>query len=572
MSIIDEIRAKTDIVEVIGQYTRLVKSGKTFKGLCPFHAEKHGSFFVYPDQQTWHCFGACGTGGDVFSFIMKKEGVTFGEARNLMAKRSGIVIPENPIQLQSRERNDRLYQINEMAADYYHQLLLKAPEAEKVRQYLAGRHLNAGSVTDFKLGYSPNAWDNLLRYLSERGFESTEMLEAGLIMDPEGKSSHDRFRHRLMFPIGDMRGRIIGFGARALDDTPPKYLNSPQTPLFDKGGSLYALHLARETMRKADQAVIVEGYMDVILAHQYGFRNVIACMGTAIGEKHCQTLKKITRRLVLALDADSAGEAATLRAVTLENAMEAEIRMTILPSGKDPDEIIIADPAAWSRYVEQAVPIMDFIFERTAAGLDMKTANGRNTAADRLLPVVDQMLNPVRQVSYIDKLAKMTGANKNEIVTRMRQNRVQAYAGRPVSSAPTPHKLTARPLEEYCLSLLLQHPELTRQCQRLSADYFVNTENREIFKAIMETEPPAEPRLILDASLQEHCANLTDKIIPGEQLENKLNEIILRLHEEHLKQQVRRAAEAPAPVESEELRQVFLEKDRLGMRKRRQAE
>jgi DNA primase len=571
MSIIDDIRAKTDIVEVIGQYTRLVKSGKTFKGLCPFHAEKHGSFFVYPDQQTWHCFGACGTGGDVFSFIMKQEGLSFGEARNLMAKRAGIVIPENTIQTHSRERNDRLFQLNEMAADYYHQLLLKAPEAEKVRQYLAKRGLDAGSVTDFKLGYSPNAWDNLQRYLGERGFEPGEMLEAGLIMEPGGKSSHDRFRHRLMFPIADIRGRIIGFGARALDDTPPKYLNSPQTPLFDKGGSLYALHLAREAMRKADQAVIVEGYMDVILAHQHGFKNVIACMGTAIGEKHCQTLKKITRRLVLALDADSAGEAATLRAVTLENALEAEIRMTILPAGKDPDEIILADPAAWSRHVEEAVPIMDFIFERTAAGLDMKTSNGRNTAADKLLPVVDQMQNPVRQVSYINRLAEMTGADKNDIVTRLRQNRVQAYAGRPVAYA-APRKLTARPLEEYCLSLLLQHPELARQCQRLSGEYFVNSENREIFRAILETEPPADPRLLLDASLQDHCAGLADKKVPGEQLENKLNEIILRLREERLKQQLRHAAEEPAPAESEELRQVFIEKDRLGMRKRRQSE
>jgi DNA primase len=572
MSIIDEIRAKTDIVEVIGQYTRLVKSGKTFKGLCPFHAEKHGSFFVYPDQQTWHCFGACGTGGDVFSFVMKRENLSFGEARNLMAARAGIVIPENTVQTHSRERNDRLYQINEMAADYYHQLLLKAPEAEKVRLYLANRHLDAGSVAEFKLGYSPNAWDNLQRYLAERGFESGEMLEAGLIMQPDGKSSHDRFRHRLMFPIADMRGRITGFGARALDDTPPKYLNSPQTPLFDKGGSLYALHLAREAMRKADQAVIVEGYMDVILAHQHGFKNVIACMGTAIGEKHCQTLKKITRRLVLALDADSAGEAATLRAVTLENSLEAEIRMTILPAGKDPDEIIIADPAAWSRHVEEAVPIMDFIFERTAAGLDMKTANGRNTAADKLLPVVDQMQNPVRQVSYINRLAEITGADKNDIVTRLRQNRVQAYAGRPMAAAAAPRKLTARPLEEYCLSLLLQHPELARQCQRLAAEYFVNSENREIFRAILATEPPADPRLLLDASLQDHCAGLVDKKVPGEQLENKLNEIILRLREERLKQQVRHAAEEPAPAESEELRQVFIEKDRLGMRKRRQSE
>lgn len=371
MSTVDEIKQKIDIVEVVSHYTALTKSGKTFKGLCPFHSEKHSSFFVYPDQQSWHCFGACGTGGDVFSFVMKKEGVDFGEALRRLAEKAGVVLPQAAGAEKSREKNERLYQANEAAAEYYHQLLLTSKEAERLRQYLAQRGLNAQSVETFMLGYSPNAWDALRQHLEEGGFTEAELLAAGLLSESEAKKLHDRFRHRLMFPIADARGRVIGFGGRALDDSTPKYLNSPDTPLFHKAENLYGLHLAREAMRKLDQAVVVEGYMDVILPHQYGFTNVIASMGTAIGESHARIIKKLTRNLVLALDADSAGEEATLRSVSLENALEGEIRVAIMPEGKDPDEIVTEDAQRWQKLMDEAMPVLDYTFERLTAGLDL---------------------------------------------------------------------------------------------------------------------------------------------------------------------------------------------------------
>jgi DNA primase len=259
MSVIDEIKQKIDIVEVIGQYTKLSRSGKGLKGLCPFHSEKHGSFFVYPDQQTWHCFGACGTGGDVFSFIMKKEGCDFTEAKKMLAERAGVTLaPEGYGEKERKEKNDRLYRINEAAAEYYHQLLLTSPEAEKTRQYLLKRGLNAASVENFKLGYAPMSRDALMQHLLERGFSVEEMVSAALVIEPENRSRHDLFHHRLHFPIADARDRVTGFGGRALDEAIPKYLNTLQTDVFDKKATLYALNRARDEARKQDRMVIVE--------------------------------------------------------------------------------------------------------------------------------------------------------------------------------------------------------------------------------------------------------------------------------------------------------------------------
>ena len=289
MSVIDEVKQRIDIVDVIGQYASLTKAGRTFRGLCPFHSEKHPSFFVYPEQQSWHCFGACNTGGDVFSFIMKKQGIDFGEALRLLAQRAGVTIPSKfeP----EAEGKERLYQANQAAAQYFHNLLLNSPAGEKAKNYVASRGVSPKTVTDFQLGFSLNSWEALKQHLMERGYTENELLTTGLITESERGETHDRFRNRLMFPILDSRGRITGFGARALDDSLPKYLNSAQTPLFDKSSSLYGINLAQAAIRQQNLAVIVEGYMDVITAHQNGFNNVVASMGTAVTEKQVNILK-----------------------------------------------------------------------------------------------------------------------------------------------------------------------------------------------------------------------------------------------------------------------------------------
>ncbi len=253
MGVIDEIKQKIDIVEVIGQYVQLTKSGRTFRAPCPFHSEKKPSFFVYPEQQTWHCFGACNTGGDVFSFIMKKEGLDFGDALRLLAEKTGVALPSRAKSEAEDKARDKILQINQAAAQYFHNLLLSSQAAENARHYLKGRGLNDKSITDFQLGYSLPGWESLKQYLLEKGFTESELFEAGLIIKSEetGKT-HDRFRDHIMFPIMDERGRVTGFGARVLDPASegPKYINSPQTRVFDKSGSLYGIHLAKSAIRQ----------------------------------------------------------------------------------------------------------------------------------------------------------------------------------------------------------------------------------------------------------------------------------------------------------------------------------
>src|ERR1035437_3845666 len=270
MGVIDDVKQKIDILEVIGQYVQLTKSGRTFRAPCPFHSEKKPSFFVYPEQQSWHCFGACHTGGDVFSFIMKEEGLDFGDALRALAEKTGVAIPSQAKSEAEDKARDIIFQINQAASQYFHNLLLNSPAAAKARQYLESRGVNEKSISDFQFGYSLPSWEALKLYLTEKGFGEADLINAGLLIrTEESGKTHDRFRDHIIFPIMDDRGRATGFGARVLDNSSPKYVNSPQTRIFDKSGSLYGIHLSRSFIREQNLAVLVEGYMDVIIAHQY---------------------------------------------------------------------------------------------------------------------------------------------------------------------------------------------------------------------------------------------------------------------------------------------------------------
>jgi len=478
MSVIDEVKQKIDIVEVVGQYVRLTKSGRTLRGLCPFHSEKHPSFFVYPEQQSWHCFGACNTGGDVFSFVMKKEGIDFGETLRLLAQKAGVTLSTKS-EPKAKEK-ERLYQVNQAAAQYFHDLLLHSPDGEKARTYLDSRALSVNAIIDFQLGFSLNSWEALKQYLLERGYTYGELLEAGLIVETEIGKTHDRFRNRLLFPICDIRGRITGFGARALDDSMPKYLNSPQTPIFDKSGSLYGINLAKAAIRKQEMAVIVEGYMDAITAHQNGFDNVVASMGTAVTEKQVSTIKRLTKNMDLALDADEAGEEAMLRGVGYENTLDAEVKVIILPEGKDPDDVIREDAPMWQYLLEKALPVVDYTFNMVTAELDLTTATDKTLAVGKLLPIIAEIKDNTRRDHYLNKLSELTGTSYRKLeaaLSRVKPDRrAQEPKGEAIAQALRP--VFASPLEEYCLALLLQHPELRGSSQHPSPEYFESSENR----------------------------------------------------------------------------------------------
>lgn len=565
MSVIDEIKQKVDIVDVISEYVPLQKAGQNFRALCPFHAEKHPSFFVFPERQSWRCFGACAAGGDVFSFVMKKENLDFGQALRFFADRAGISLSPQPAAESEDKERARLWEINEVAAEYYHTLLLSSRSGEEARNYLLRRDIPSQSIQDFQLGFSPDNWEALRQYLLGKGYEEAELVAAGLAVAREEGGSYDRFRGRLMFPIRSIRGRVIGFGARALDDSLPKYLNSPQTAIFDKSGCLYGIDRAQAAIRRHNLAVVVEGYMDVIRAHQYGFDNVVASLGTAITEKQVSMLKRLTANVSLALDADAAGREATLRGaevanralekkvtpilnwrgwVKYEDTLNAELRVIALPQGKDPDDVIKEDTQLWQHLVEEASPMVDYAIEVTAARFDVTKARDKSLAVEQLLPLVFEIKDPLRQSHYLQKLARVVRVNEHTLegMWRRFQPTKQMRYNKHGEKSEFPSMALAlslsSPLEEYCLALLFQYPELRAHCEGLSSEYFQYSESRELFIRWQGTPVPVELRGSLDSALQEHLERILKQVIPPiaeKERERVLAHCILRLRERWLK-------------------------------------
>jgi DNA primase len=587
MSVIDEVKQRTEISEVISQYTTLTKAGRTFKALCPFHSEKHPSFFIYPEQQSWHCFGACNTGGDVFSFIMKKEGIDFGEALRLLAQRAGVRIPSRFESEAGKDEKERLYQVNQAAAHYFYNLLLNSPTGEKAREYFANRGLSPETIANFQLGFSPNSWEALKQYLKERGYTDGELVTAGLVIEAETGKTRDRFRNKLMFPIFDIRGLITGFGARVLDDSLPKYINSPQTPIFDKSGSLYGVNLAQAAIRQQNLAVIVEGYMDVITAHQNGFSNVVASMGTSVTEKQVSTLKRLTKNMALALDADTAGEEAMLRSVSHENTLDAEVKVIILPRGRDPDDVIREDATMWQYLLEEALPVVNYTFNMVTSELDLTIANDKTLAVSRLLPIIADIKDPVRQAHYLQKLARLVKVSERSIEAAL--SIIKPSKGRPkAKESVTLRPLLSNRLEEYCLALLLQHPELKQRRQGPSPEYFQNSENLEIFIAWQQVNDLPSLKEKLDPAIWGHLDSLITKNLPANQIEQKYDNCVLRLREEFLRSlEIKRGEVLALAAEtggidaelaklqeqgaeiSAQLGEVFIQKARRGQHQRR---
>jgi len=406
MSVVDEIKDRLDIIEFIGQYVPLKKAGRNYKGLCPFHSEKTPSFIVFPDSKTWHCFGACGIGGDILTFVMRRENLEFREALEELARRAGISLrPQTPQEATAHKAMTLLAEINDAAAAQFNHWLTQSNAGAQARRYLEKRGLNQESWGAFQLGYAPDEWHALEQALTAKGYRIPDIISAGLLSEREDGGHHDRFRGRLTFPIRDIRGQVVGFGGRVLDDALPKYLNSPQTPLFDKSSILYGIDLAKDAIREQGLAVIVEGYMDVLMAHQHGIRNVVASMGTALTEPQLKILKRLTKKIALALDSDAAGDRGTLRGletakqvldyqavpvptsrglVDYEARLDTEIKIITLPTGLDPDEIIRSDAAEWARLVESSLPVVDYYFQALTRDLDLSSSQGKAEAVHRL--------------------------------------------------------------------------------------------------------------------------------------------------------------------------------------------
>ena len=553
MSDVDEIKQRIDIVDLISQHVALKRAGRGYTALCPFHSERTPSFHVDPSRQTWHCFGACGTGGDIFSFIMKKEGCEFREAMTILAERAGLALHQKR-DVQEDARRARLYDVNEAAAAFFAAALKSsdgphATGAAKARDYVAERRLAEASVERFQLGYAPNSWDALLHHLDSRGFGAQDAVAAGIAIEGD-RGPYDRFRHRLMFPIRDDRGRVAGFGGRLLpgealgagDGNQPKYVNTSQSPIFDKGAMLYALDLAKDAIRNDGRAVIVEGYMDVIAAHEHGFDNVIASMGTALTERQVGLLKRHTKNLVLALDADAAGSDATLRGVQVvadavdhettpvanwrgvikhQETLAADIRVLTMPEGRDPDDVIRTDAELWPQLVAEAKPVLDYLFDAVTARHDLSQPRERSAVSSVLLPMIAAVSDKVVQSHYMQQLARIaqideatlrldmrTPARKQNVSHEAKEN-VQRNAG------PRDKK------EEFCLALLFRYPELLAEGMTIDSHLFGYSENRALFETWVGWTEGGEPAPftafedLLDADLRPQYERILNISLPA---------------------------------------------------------
>ena len=553
MSVVEEIKERLDIVEVISAYVPLRKAGNLYKGLCPFHQEKTPSFVVYPDRGTWHCFGACGTGGDVFSFVMKRDNLDFREALEALAQKAGVnLAPPSAERSQHEQHIDRLREINQAAAVFFHNQLRHAPQAQGARDYLAGRELSDATIDGFLLGYAADRWDGLLAHLLSKNYEPADILAAGLVIEREqaepGRSPYyDRFRHRIMVPIRDIHGHVIGFGARALrGDQQPKYLNTPQTLLFEKSSVMYGLDIARRSIRPRGKAIIVEGYMDVLACHQAGEDNVVASMGTALTEAQIKQLRRYTSTIVLALDADAAGQAATLRGLSQardaldrewvpvlapsglvrhEARLAVDLRVMTLPEGKDPDDVVRADANQWRELVNNAQPVVDYYFELARNELDLATAQGKSEAVERLAPLIFEVSDEVKRGHYTQQLARLVQTDERtlERLLLKRRRNVQAPPApaaelppvwedvtdieypelpdmapqRPAATRKPSKAAPATSASSHCLALLVLHPELLPDLQAelvalgagpLDEDDFSRADERALCAALVTGE------------------------------------------------------------------------------------
>ena len=564
MSSIDEIKSRIDIVDLVSESVQLRRTGKNYIGFCPFHPNtRTPSFVVFPVTGTWRCFGQCSEGGDIFSFTMKKQGLDFSETLKFLADKAGVQLkPPTPEELVAEEEHAQLRTLLEEAATYFHHQLRNTPEGQKALAYLKGRGLSDEIIDTFSLGYAPNAREAIIQYFKSKGRSESLLKEAGLVSERDDGSIYDKFRHRIIFPIRDGRGRMAGFGGRVLDPNDiPKFLNSPQTPVFDKSSLLYGLERARTPIRALDQVVIVEGYLDVIALHQAGFTNTVSPMGTALTEHQLRMLKRLTQRFILALDPDAAGDKATLRGLQIarqtmdresepvfdarglmahESRLQADIRVTTLPEGKDPDDVVKADPAEWQLILENAKPIVIHVMETLATGRNVDDPKTRSEIAGQVLPLINEVADPIERETYRQRLARLIKVDERLLTGGVpagtpRRRRPRTTQPKREEEKPEISILTGNSLlEAHILGILVRRPEMQfhvdralheSHLTRLTRLDFERAEYQAIFELVTESlaQDQSEPMHYvlngLSLPLMEIVDNLlerTDKLDPKE--------------------------------------------------------
>jgi len=556
MSTIDEIKARVDIVDLVSETVELRRSGRNYTGFCPFHANtKTPAFAVWPDTGTWRCFGECNDGGDVFKFVMKKEGVDFPEALRVLAERAGVDLrPPTPQEQEQAEENERLRELLEDAVTYYRHILTNTHGGSDALDYLHQRSLTDETIESFGLGLAPESWDAASVHFRSKGYSDQELIDAGLASPRDSGGIYDRFRDRVVLPIRDERGRMAGFGARTLDpEGLPKYLNSPQTEVFDKGRILFGLDRARRDIRAQDQVVIVEGYMGVLSPHQHGFTNVVATMGTALTENHLRLIKRFTRRIILAMDSDAAGIKATMRGLEVarqsleregevhfdargllrfEGRLQADIRVTTLPQGMDPDDVVNRDPAEWEALIENAKPVVIHVMETLASGRDIDDPKVKTDIASQVMPLIADIPNSIERDTYRQRLARLLRVDERSLLdTRQFRTAQRRFRGSTVQEEAAEAQTITRDvsaasykLEVHVLGALIRRPDLLYRVDRclqedglsrIGEDDFESTDHQVLINLLIHSldQNDIEPLDHLLNHLSETMMTPTDVIL-----------------------------------------------------------
>lgn len=584
MSVIDLIKDRLDIAEVIGRTVQLQRAGRNLRGLCPFHSEKTPSFYVFPDNQRWQCFG-CNKGGDIFTFVMETQGLDFRTALEELGRQAGVEVrPLTPMQIQAGAEAERLLTLSEAAANYFHALLTSAPQAARAREYLQRRGFKATTLETFQLGYSLRSWDALRTHLLGQGFTVEDMVKAGLLVEKDEGGTYDRFRDRLIIPIRDRRGRVIAFGGRVLNpEDEPKYMNSPQSPLFDKSHVLFGLDLASQAIREADAAIIVEGYMDVMIPYQEGYCNVVAPMGTALTEAHLKQLHRLTRHFIMALDPDAAGIHATLRGletarqslerewepvfdarglIGYEGRLNADIRVVTLPDGLDPDELLLRAPEQWENLLAQAQPVVRFYFSQLLEQENKDEPKGKARIVDAMLPLLRDISNTIEREAYAQEIALHLGLDARMLLDRLHvRERVEAVRREQGSS----DRERPQDQESHALRILLAYPELLERVDielvKLEleplCDEDFGAEGRMLWLALLElmANPALEWEDLLPPDLAMRVKEWAQTPLPEktpEEWERNLLRTVLWIRERNVRQR------------NEEMRGLLLEAKAMG--------
>jgi len=566
---IEEIKNRLDIAEVIQGYLKLQKAGKDYKALCPFHNEKTPSFFVSPSKQIWHCFG-CGKGGDIFKFIMEIENVDFAEALRILARKAGVTLKRQSSKL--KDQRLRLYGICDLAVSFFQTYLKKSVAGQKVQNYLKKRGINQKSIEEWKIGYAPNDWHKLEQFLMSKGYHQKEIFDTGLIVKKEnnlgGNSGfYDRFRNRIIFPIFDLNGQVIGFGGRIADflisqeEGIAKYVNTPNTLIYDKSRVLYGLDKAKREILKQDSCLIAEGYTDVVMSHQAGVKNAIASSGTALTEFQLKTIKRYTENLVMSFDMDQAGQAATQRAIDLALQMGFNVKVISLPDNDDPAEFIKKKPKQWPEVLKKSRSIIEFYFDQAFKNFNPSTSEGKKKIAQFLLKSIQKIQSHVEQSHWIRKLSQLLDVSEKSLLEEAKlldknsQVNKNGYleAFSPVNVVKKPRAVE---LEKRLLGLLLLNPSyLTKELS--SSKLFKERQLKEIYQCFVKNYSKTFDLNDFKKKLKPEFSNIVDQMVieseylyhqnqePGEELnlDEEFSYLIKELESVRIKEKLKKVEE-----------------------------